>query len=183
MGFYHQILGVAEDAAPDEIKRRYRELCKRYHPDINDGESIGRMALINEAYERLAKPGRTEPAAAATAGAGGLAAYKDQAFAFYKQGLAHFRAADVNRAFRDTNEWNPATRSYDRREAVDAFERRIFNALYYFNLICAEFGGSEWREDAADKIREINRRRVMLKNWNARFGAERRKDRDAEGGE
>ncbi len=55
---YYEILGVPRDASPDEIKRRYRELVMKYHPDLhkNDPEAAKRMAEINEAYEVLSNP-------------------------------------------------------------------------------------------------------------------------------
>ncbi len=55
---YYEILGVPRDASPDEIKKRYRELVMKYHPDLhkNDSEAAKRMAEINEAYEVLSNP-------------------------------------------------------------------------------------------------------------------------------
>ncbi len=55
---YYEILGVPRDASPDEIKKRYRELVMKYHPDLhkNDPEAAKRMAEINEAYEVLSNP-------------------------------------------------------------------------------------------------------------------------------
>ena len=55
---YYEILGVPRDASPDDIKKRYRELVMKYHPDLhkNDPEAAKRMAEINEAYEVLSNP-------------------------------------------------------------------------------------------------------------------------------
>ncbi len=51
---YYEILGVSRTASADEIKRAYRKLVKRYHPDIYDGPDADvRIKEINEAYEVL----------------------------------------------------------------------------------------------------------------------------------
>lgn len=57
-GDYYQILGVAREAAPEEIKRAYRRLAQKYHPDKNpdDTESGERFKEINEAYSVLSDP-------------------------------------------------------------------------------------------------------------------------------
>jgi len=52
---YYQILGVGENATPDEIKKTYRKLAKKYHPDSNpdDNQAAERFKEINEANEVL----------------------------------------------------------------------------------------------------------------------------------
>lgn len=51
---YYEILGVARTASVEEIKRSYRKLVKKYHPDIYDGPDADvRIKEINEAYEVL----------------------------------------------------------------------------------------------------------------------------------
>lgn len=54
------ILGVQRGATPADIKRAYRRLARRYHPDINPGdrESAARFRQILEAYEILIDPDR-----------------------------------------------------------------------------------------------------------------------------
>ncbi|MCL4322649.1 MAG: molecular chaperone DnaJ [Deltaproteobacteria bacterium] len=52
---YYDVLGVDRDATADEIKKAYRKLALKHHPDKNqgDGESEERFKEINEAYEIL----------------------------------------------------------------------------------------------------------------------------------
>ena len=55
---YYQTLGVSEDAGQDEIRRAFRRLARKHHPDVNPGdpEAEERFKEINEAYEVLSDP-------------------------------------------------------------------------------------------------------------------------------
>ena len=58
MADYYQLLGVARDAGPEEIKKAYRKLAVQHHPDKNDGskEAEERFKEITRAYEVLRDP-------------------------------------------------------------------------------------------------------------------------------
>ncbi|MEP7292812.1 MAG: J domain-containing protein [Chloroflexota bacterium] len=54
MTLYYRQLGIAESANRAAIKRAYRRLARKYHPDLNtDPAATVRMQQINEAYERI----------------------------------------------------------------------------------------------------------------------------------
>jgi curved DNA-binding protein CbpA len=56
---YYQMLGLATNASPEDIKKRYRELARRYHPDVNpDPTASQHIKAINEAYHVLNDPDR-----------------------------------------------------------------------------------------------------------------------------
>ncbi len=55
---YYQTLGVEKGAGDDEIKRAYRKLAKKYHPDMNPGDKAAEQKFkdVNEAYSVLSDP-------------------------------------------------------------------------------------------------------------------------------
>ncbi len=55
---YYKILGIPENATDEQIKRAFRELAKKYHPDRNPGDKAAeeKFKEINEAYEVLSDP-------------------------------------------------------------------------------------------------------------------------------
>jgi len=51
---YHKVLGVSPKASPEQIKKAYRKLAMRYHPDHNkDKEALTRFKEVREAYAVL----------------------------------------------------------------------------------------------------------------------------------
>ena len=55
---YYDVLGVAADAGADEIKSAYRQLARRYHPDISGDERGAAFLELARAYEVLSDPER-----------------------------------------------------------------------------------------------------------------------------
>src|SRR5579863_1872134 len=53
---YYAILGVPVEADSDTLKRAYRQLARRYHPDLAGAEGALQMKRINRAYDVLSDP-------------------------------------------------------------------------------------------------------------------------------
>ena len=55
---FYKVLGVARDAKPEDIKKAYRKLARKHHPDVNPGDKAAedRFKLITEAHDVLSDP-------------------------------------------------------------------------------------------------------------------------------
>lgn len=84
---YYEVLGVSRGASPEEIKKAYRRLAKKYHPDVNkdDPQAEQKFKEITEAYEILSDPNKR-----ARYDRYGHAGFDDQTFGSQGQGFEGF---------------------------------------------------------------------------------------------
>jgi len=95
---YYKVLGVDKGASQDEIKKAYRKLVKKYHPDVNKGDGAEeKFKEVQESYEILSDESKRKAydqyGHAATAGFGGSTGYNG-----FKQG-APFDMGDIFSTF------------------------------------------------------------------------------------
>ncbi|MBE7551087.1 MAG: molecular chaperone DnaJ [Anaerolineales bacterium] len=79
---YYEVLGVAKGASPEEIKKAYRQMARKYHPDVNkEPDAEDRFKEVNEAYEILADEQKRAMydrfGHAGVGGAGGFGGFQD----------------------------------------------------------------------------------------------------------
>ncbi len=68
----YKILGISPDASDEEVKRAYRRLAKKYHPDLNPGDPVAakKMQQVNAAYEQIKNPEKAQHNAGQHSGQG-----------------------------------------------------------------------------------------------------------------
>ena len=97
---YYEMLSVDEKATPEEIKRAYRKLAFRYHPDRTGGgaEATQRMKEINEAYATLSDPVKRREYDTLRQG------YGSNAYTHFRKTYSEddiFRGSDINQIFEE----------------------------------------------------------------------------------
>ncbi len=149
---YYEVLGLAKGAGDDEIKKAYRQLAKKYHPDMNPGDAEAEVKFkeINEAYAVLSdseKRARYDQFghAGVDPSAGGGAGYGDFG------GFGDFDFGDILSSFfgggGQSTRRNAPTRGNDIRASVSiSFEEAAFGCKkeITYNRIekCEDCGGS-----------------------------------------
>lgn len=79
----YKVLGVSPDASDEEIKRAYRRLAKKYHPDLNPGDekAAKEMQRVNAAYEQIKNPEKANP----SGGSSGYGSYGYNPYGGYQR--------------------------------------------------------------------------------------------------
>lgn len=114
----YKVLGISHDATDEEIKKAYRELTKKHHPDLNPGDpnAAQRMNEINAAYDQIKNGGSSQ-------------SYGQSGNAYQQYGAGYGSYGGWN-AWNGWNAWGSEQNRQSERSEYTAAKNYIRNGMY-----------------------------------------------------
>ena len=135
----YKVLGVEPGASDEEIKKAYRRLAKKYHPDLNPGDEVAarKMKEVNAAYERIKNPEKYQSAQSGATGYGGYSQYDPFGWGSY--------GSYQQRTTQSGDQYQRAAEQYIRfgqyQQAINALSNSAEkNARWYYLSAVANYG-------------------------------------------
>ena len=135
----YKVLGVEPGASDEEIKKAYRRLAKKYHPDLNPGDEVAarKMKEVNAAYERIKNPEKYQSSQSGNTGYGGYNQYDPFGWGSY--------GGYQQRTTQSGDQYQRAAEQYIRfgqyQQAINALSNSTEkNARWYYLSAVAHYG-------------------------------------------
>lgn len=128
----YRVLGLEPGASDEEVKRAYRQLAKKYHPDMNPGDAHAAemMNKINAAYDQIKNP----PAQTTT-----RPGYEDPFAGWYRQSGQSYAGADAE-LLRRVRSWISMGDYVSALSALNGVAEYQRSAEWYYLAAVANFG-------------------------------------------
>jgi curved DNA-binding protein len=139
---YYKTLGVEKNATEEEIKKAYRKLARKFHPDLNpnDTEANKKFQQINEANEVLSDPEKRK---------------KYDAYGEHWQHAEHYEEAKQSRSQASSHDWQEYTYSGgDEGDFSDFFESLFGGARGRGKSKQAKFRGNDFNASLQLSLRD-----------------------------